>query len=150
MIVRLGNAQDIDGIESVAKAAGPADSLERLPIGPEHVGVTLYVAEFDGAVIAFIALRGLSPPAYVSGRSPLQLWRMGVLPKFHGKGIARALTGRALVHAHGGGYDVLWLQVASENTRGVAFYSKCGFVVAGTSASSGTTGSRMLVMACAF
>jgi tRNA (guanine37-N1)-methyltransferase len=63
----------------------------------------------------------------VQARRPLQLWRLYVRPEFHGHGVARTLTGRALVHAHARGHDVLWLGVDPGNARALGFYGKCGF-----------------------
>ncbi|MGH8030392.1 MAG: GNAT family N-acetyltransferase, partial [Arenimonas sp.] len=96
---------------------------------------TLYVAideaTADGPV-GFLVLREHTPPDCVQARRPLQLWRLYVRPEFHGHGVARTLTGRALVHAHARNHDVLWLGVDPGNERALGFYRKCGFRNAGS------------------
>jgi ribosomal protein S18 acetylase RimI-like enzyme len=110
--------------------------------------IAFFVAEMDATAVGFMALRAAPPPPFVPSRSPLQLWRLYVNPKFHGKGVARSLTGRALIHAHGRDHDVLWLGTEVGNARAIAFYGKCGFVVAGTANLHGNSASPDLVMTC--
>jgi len=132
----------------VAQAAGldvSADAFRRDLDNPVNA---LFVAETDATAVGFLALRPALPPAFVPSRSPLQLWRLYVHPTFQGKGVARSLAGRALIHAHGRDHDVVWLGTDAGNARAIAFYTKCGFVVAGTEQLYGGDALPDVVMTC--
>lgn len=148
MIVRPGCTQDAECLESVAQAAGlqaSADAFRRDLHDPE---IAFFVAEIDATAVGFVALRPKACPGLVPSRSPLQLWRLYIHPKFHGKGVARSLTGRALIHAHAGDHDLVWLGTQVENSRAIAFYNKCGFVVARTGYLHGDGAKAAVVMTC--
>jgi ribosomal protein S18 acetylase RimI-like enzyme len=148
MIVRSGCNEDSECLQSVAQAAGVDSSAVAFQRDLDDPAITLFVAENDSAAVGFIALRSAPSPAFIPSRSPLQLWRLYIHPKFHGKGVARSLTGRALIHAHGRDHDVLWLGTEAANARAIAFYGKCGFVVAGTENLHGDSASLNVVMTC--
>lgn len=93
----------------------------------------VYVAEVRAAVVGYIMLRTDEHPAIVEARSPLQVWRLYVLPEFHGKGVAASLMTRALDHAHLGKHDSVWLGVSEHNDRAIAFYVEQGFRALGMS-----------------
>jgi tRNA (guanine37-N1)-methyltransferase len=133
----------------VAVAAGldaTADAFARDLADP---ALTLFVAEAPTGPVGFLVLRAGAPPACVQARAPLQLWRLYLHPDFHGKGVARLLAGRALVHASARGHDVVWLGTAPGNVRAQGFYRKCGFEVAGMAVLPGQGGHHAdVVMAC--
>jgi ribosomal protein S18 acetylase RimI-like enzyme len=133
MHVRLAIADDAQALVDVATASGLATSLAEFDALRSDAATTMYVAidEDGGGPVGFLALREHAPPACVQARRPLQLWRLYVRPDFHGKGVARTLTGRALVHAHAKGHDVVWLGTDPDNARAIGFYRKCGFRNAG-------------------
>jgi len=87
----------------------------------------VYVAESAGSAVGYLMLRNDDHPHIVEARSPIQIWRLYVLPEFHGKGVAASLMSRALDHARRGEHDVVWLGVAEHNDRAIAFYGKQGF-----------------------
>src|SRR5688572_1138602 len=132
MYVRAGVPADVDDLVAVARAAGLRDTAEDFRAQLADPGIALYVADDSDTVVGFIALRNTTPPDCVQARAPLQLWRLYVAPEFHGQGVARALTGRALVHAHAKGHDVVWLGTEPGNARAIAFYGKCGFRKSGS------------------
>jgi ribosomal protein S18 acetylase RimI-like enzyme len=134
MHVRLAIPDDAQALVDVATASGLATSLAEFDALRADPATTMYVAieEDGGGPVGFLALREHAPPACVHARRPLQLWRLYVRPDFHGKGVARTLTGRALVHAHAKGNDVVWLGVDPANERALGFYRKCGFRNAGS------------------
>lgn len=133
MHVRLAVADDAHPLVAVATASGLKTSIAEFDAMLADPANTLYVAidEADGGPVGFLALRENPPPDCVQARRPLQLWRLYVRPEFHGHGVARTLTGRALVHAHARGHDVVWLGVEPDNARAIGFYRKCGFRHAG-------------------
>jgi ribosomal protein S18 acetylase RimI-like enzyme len=87
----------------------------------------VYVAELADSVVGYIMLRNDDYPKIVGARSPIQVWRLYVLPEFHGKGVAASLMSRALNYARRGKHDVVWLGVSEHNERAIAFYGKQGF-----------------------
>jgi ribosomal protein S18 acetylase RimI-like enzyme len=128
---------------SVRKAT-PSDAAALVAIGiatsPQHeMGVTcyaediarhqgsVYVAEVEASVVGYIMLREDDHPEIVEARSPIQVWRVYVLPEFHGKDVASCLMSRAFDHARRGKHDVVWLGVSEHNDRAIAFYVKQGF-----------------------
>ena len=131
MYVRAGVPADVDDLVAVARAAGLRDTADEFRRQLDDPGIALYVADDSDTVVGFLALRTTTPPECVRARAPIQLWRLYVAPEFHGQGVARALTGRALVHAHAKGHDVVWLGTEPGNARAIAFYGKCGFRRAG-------------------
>jgi ribosomal protein S18 acetylase RimI-like enzyme len=152
MHVRRGEPRDAAALHAVAAAGGLETTVEAIARDLADASVVLFVAvaDPDPEPVGFVALRAsLAPPACVRGRAPLQLWRLYLRPEFHGKGVARLLTGRALVHASAHGHDVVWLGTAPGNDRAVGFYRKCGFSVAGMAVLPGHGGGHAdVVMAC--
>ena len=129
MFIRPAEASDADALMAVARATGLQTSAgEFLGLLADPVN-TMFVAidETSGGPVGFLGLREHAPPDCVRAKRPLQLWRLYVRPEFHGHGVARTLTGRALVHAHARGHDVVWLGDDPGNERAIGFYSKCGF-----------------------
>ena len=132
VVVRAGRVDEAAALETLATAVGlhiDADAFRAQFADP---AISLYVAQEGEALVGFLALRIATAPACVHARRPLQLWRLYVVREFHGKGVARSLTGRALVHAHAAGHDVVWLGTEADNARAIAFYDKCGFRAMGT------------------
>jgi GNAT superfamily N-acetyltransferase len=103
--VRLAIAGDVAPLVAVATAS--ATSVAEFDALRADAACTMYVAidEPSGGPVGFLALREHAPPDCAQARRPLQLWRLYVRPDFHGKGVARTLTGRALVHAHARQHD---------------------------------------------
>jgi diamine N-acetyltransferase len=94
-----------------------------------HIGV-IYMADIDDIPVGFLALQREGHSA-IAAKHPLKLWQLYVMPAFHGRGIAAQLMSAALTHARTSGNDIVWLGVAEENARAVAFYLKHGFAMAG-------------------
>jgi ribosomal protein S18 acetylase RimI-like enzyme len=148
--VRLAIADDATPLVDVATASGLPTSRAEFDALLVDPAITMYVAidEPTGGPVGFLALREHAPPGCVQARRPLQLWRLYVRPDFHGRGVARTLTGRALVHAHARGHDVLWLGVDPDNERAIGFYRKCGFRNSGTACLHGDDAHADRILAC--
>jgi GNAT superfamily N-acetyltransferase len=69
---------------------------------------------------------GAAPPA-VTGPAPFELRRLYVAPRWHGRGVARALMDAAIRAARDRGARTLWLGVWERNPRAINFYLKYGF-----------------------
>lgn len=104
----------------------------------QHPG-RVQVAEHDGTIIGYVALRRAAHPAVAAGAA-LQLWQLYVAPAFHGRGVAAALMSAALEEARRDRHDGVWLGVAPSNARAVAFYRKQGFTALGLHEVGGAAG----------
>jgi len=129
---RLARSQDATALADLARALGqslrPADLEQDLAAYPDGY----YLTEIEGHVAGYLVLRDSPAPACVAAPKPLQLWKLYVHPRQHGRGVARHLMGQALLHAQRRGNDSLWLGMAPTNARAFAFYVKCGFRTVGT------------------
>jgi len=67
----------------------------------------------------------------VTGNKPIEILRLYVDSKWHGKGIGPALMDRSLQIAKDQGFQTIWLGVWELNLRAQAFYKKYGFQVVG-------------------
>jgi ribosomal protein S18 acetylase RimI-like enzyme len=81
-----------------------------------------FVAEIGGKVAGYLIVRVAPTPHCVPARNPLQVWRLYVAADHHRQGVARQLMGKAFLHAHSGGHEVVWLGLSKEKTNAIAFY----------------------------
>lgn len=86
--------------------------------------IATFVVEHEGALIAFAQCR--------RGSDDVELARLYVDGRFHGKGIAQELMDAVVAFARNAGVARLWLGVWEHNPRAIAFYEKCGFRVTGS------------------
>jgi ribosomal protein S18 acetylase RimI-like enzyme len=127
--IRPATLADASALVEV-KGAAASDAHELDPshfaeLIERHPGL-IYLAEVAGAVVGYLALLRAAHDS-VSGRNPLQLWQLYVVPEFHGSGVAALLMSMGLDHARHHGHDLIWLGVNEQNARGIAFYRKHGF-----------------------
>ena len=97
----------------------------------EDLSLVTLVGEFGGEPIAFAQVRLISAVECVSARHPSELFRLYVLSRWHGRGIAQEMMRRALATAKAAGSDRIWLAVWELNGRALSFYRKLGFEVVG-------------------
>lgn len=101
--VRPARASDAASLAAVNAAAStaPADRAEGTSgVSPSEIGPfarlleprtgLVYVAEGGGSIVGYLALQRAAHPA-VTGRSPIQLWQLYVIPAFQGSGVAAQL-----------------------------------------------------------
>jgi ribosomal protein S18 acetylase RimI-like enzyme len=103
---------------------------QRREIDDETI-VTL-IAEDDGAMIGFAQMRLGAEPPTGHEPAPVEVARFYVDRPWHGRAVARALMSAVVRTAISAGGRTLWLGVWEHNERAIAFYTKCGFRVAGT------------------
>jgi ribosomal protein S18 acetylase RimI-like enzyme len=144
---RPGEAAELAGLmeRTFRDAFGAQNRPEDLAVhvarsyGVEHQAreltdptVLTLVAEIDGALSGYAQLRDSpTPPEAVTGPRPVQLWRFYLDQAWIGRGVAQPLMKAVKQAARARGGGTLWLGVWEENPRGIAFYHKAGFVVAG-------------------
>jgi diamine N-acetyltransferase len=107
----------------LARAYGRAQQHREL-LDPNVI--TLLV-EVDGRLAAYAQLRLGKAPTWVTGESPIELWRFYVAQPWHGRGVAQALMRHVDLEAYRSGGRTLWLGVWERNERAKAFYQKIGF-----------------------
>jgi ribosomal protein S18 acetylase RimI-like enzyme len=90
------------------------------------------VAEAGPQLIGYAQLRRGDPPECVPGTDRLELSRFYVDRPWHGRGVAQALMTATVREAADRRAQTLWLGVWERNSRGIAFYRKCGFADVGT------------------
>jgi ribosomal protein S18 acetylase RimI-like enzyme len=85
----------------------------------------------DGAEVGYVQLRlgGSSPVAGLE--EPAELARIYADARWHGRGVGVALLDACVAEARSARATHLWLGVWKQNPRGIAFYEKHGFRVAG-------------------
>jgi GNAT superfamily N-acetyltransferase len=111
----------------LAATYGP--ELQRSELSDPSV-VTLLL-EVDGALAGYAMVRRNEPPACVSIRAAIELWRFYIDRPWHGRGAAQRLMAGVREIATEFGAPAIWLGVFAENSRAIAFYGKCGFEDAG-------------------
>ncbi len=94
-------------------------------------GMTTLIAEVGGVPAGFAQVSARLPPPGLSAEGGRFLSRFYLEQEWIGRGIAQPLMTAVLDAARQSGASYLWLTVWQENPRAVAFYRKCGFVVAG-------------------
>lgn len=95
--------------------------------------IATLIVEADAMLAGFAQVcRGGQVPACVTALSPVELWRFYVDRRWHGLGVAQELMAAVRRAACELGGRWLWLSVWERNPRAIAFYTKSGFVDAGT------------------
>ena len=134
-----GDAAALAAVRAAAAATLPTHAGAAVAVAPggaefeqliEQPTGRVQVAEHDGTIIGYVAMRRAAHPAVAAG-APLQLWQLYVEPAFHGRGVAAQLMAAALEQARRDRHDRVWLGVAQANARAVQFYRKHGFTALG-------------------
>ncbi len=89
------------------------------------------IAWLDGSAVGFLHLFESQADPCVQGLEPLEILRLYVDSRCHGKGVGAALMERILELARSESFSTLWLGVWENNLRAQAFYKKYGFIVKG-------------------
>ena len=134
---RLATPQDIEAVHTIHshEEVLPFLTYERMPL-EDFRGIyqalldsrSFYVWEVDGAVAGFYKASRLP------GRAShvVQLGTLAVDPRRHGQGVAQAMLEDAIARLRAEGLRRIELYAESDNTRGLRFYRKLGFVHEGT------------------
>lgn len=116
----------LDGL-SVAERA---DSWRERLAGSAAEGLSVVVAERDGAAVGFVAA-GASRDAD-AGPQTGELHSIYLAPEVVGIGLGHALHGRALADLRAGGFAEATLWVVAGNARARRFYERAGWDPDGT------------------
>lgn len=88
--------------------------------------LVFFVACVQGSVAGFVQMRQKESEPQVTGPAPVELQRLYVDARWHGRGVAKALVRQALSWASQQGYKSVWLGVGEVNFRAQRFYEKFG------------------------
>jgi len=119
-------SEDMDAYMAEAFVVGRIAAELREP------GAVYLVAEAPPTAVGFARLAAESPPACVTGPSPVRLVKLYVSADAIGSGVGAALMRASIGWARESGHTSLWLGVWEHNRRARAFYDRWGFVPAGT------------------
>ena len=89
------------------------------------------VAIAAGEVIGYYHLRVGSPDPSITGPKPIELMRLYVDARWHGKQVGHRLLQEAIDKSRHEGFRTFWLGVWEKNWRAQAFYKKWGFIEVG-------------------
>ena len=92
---------------------------------------TWIAEDADGTAIGYAQLRLGAEPEGLSLANPSELARIYTDAAWHGQGVGARLLAQVVDTARAWGSAALWLGVWKENPRGIAFYQKHGFRIAG-------------------
>lgn len=123
-----------DGVRpSVAREAHELLSPTAFDAAIADPARTLVLAEREGRLLGFAQLAFPSRHALVPHENAAELVRLYVQERATGRGIGRALLGRAEDEAVVRGASTLWLSAWAPNLRALAFYDRCGYASLGAS-----------------
>lgn len=86
-----------------------------------------YFAMLDNEVIGFLKVNTGKAQTEIQDENSLEVERIYVLKKFHGKKVGQILYNKALDIAHKIEASYIWLGVWEKNPRAINFYKKNGF-----------------------
>jgi len=89
------------------------------------------IAEVRAHLVGFVHLTAHTGHERVPFASPSELKRLYVQERFTGRGLGKALLGRAEATARASGATGIWLTAWSGNTRALGFYANQGYVELG-------------------
>lgn len=121
----FAGAMDSEGRSYVnqLRHAGRDQSYLRWAAGAASMPLTGYVWEEAGHIVGNVSLIKFAH----RGKRIYLIANVAVHPDYRRRGIARALTERAMQHAREHDADVLWLHVRADNPGAVGLYSEMGF-----------------------
>jgi len=121
----FGAANDAEDMR-VYLATSFSAELQRAELA-DNERFTWIVRDRDSNAIGYAMLRRGTRGPGVSGQTPVEVQRIYVDRRWHGRSVANALMQCCVEQALAWGADVLWLAVWEENPRAIAFYERSGF-----------------------
>ena len=117
---RERHVQDIHLIDAYFDARAFEDELASLPGDYAPPEGALLLAHYEGAAAGCVALRRIDAAA-------CEMKRMFVYPRFHGKGVGRALGEAVIREAKSRGYSVMRLDTSVRQMEAQHLYASLGF-----------------------
>ncbi|MCE7040483.1 GNAT family N-acetyltransferase [Dyadobacter sp. CY312] len=114
--------------ENMNKYLEEGFSTEKLTAELNDENVVFYFAKLDKKIIGYLKLNFGQSQTELKDDKALEIERIYVLKKFHGKKVGQLLYEKAIQIAAQKNADYVWLGVWEENPRAISFYKKNGFV----------------------
>lgn len=114
--------------ENMTKYLEESFSLEKLTVELNSKKSEFYFAVIDHNIIGYLKLNFGEAQTELKDDKALEIERIYVLQKFHGKNVGQLLYEKAIQIAKHMNVDYVWLGVWEKNTRAINFYRKNGFV----------------------
>lgn len=114
--------------ENMTKYLEESFSLEKLTVELNSKKSEFYFAVIDHNIIGYLKLNFGEAQTELKDDKALEIERIYVLQKFHGKNVGQLLYEKAIQIAKHINADYVWLGVWEKNTRAINFYRKNGFV----------------------
>jgi len=130
-ISRLTFAETFSSVntnENMTKYLEEGFSVEKLTAELSDQASQFYFALCDSQVIAYLKLNVGQSQTEIKDEKALEIERIYVLKKYHGKKVGQLLYYKAMQVAEQTRAAYVWLGVWEENPRAISFYKKNGFV----------------------
>ena len=115
--------------ENIATYVKESFSVKQLTTELNNVNSQFYVAYLNAEAVGYLKINVGDAQTETFNRNALEVHRIYVLRKYHGKNIGQLLLDEAKNIAQHTGVECIWLGVWEENHRALRFYTKNGFVV---------------------
>lgn len=128
----FGDQNDADDLRAyLARAFDP--TIQSRELSDDRMR-TWIAEDADGNAVGYVQLRFEATPPVAAVESPAELVRIYTDARLHGRGVGLSLLETCMSAARAAGASNLWLGVWKQNARGIAFYAKHGFRIAGEQA----------------
>jgi ribosomal protein S18 acetylase RimI-like enzyme len=104
-----------------------AYNLESLKMELQEPGSRNCLAFIDEELAGFVRLRESTEVEHLLGKNTIEMQRLYVMHKFHGRKVGATLMRDTLAYARSKKYEWLWLGVWEKNERAQTFYTRWGF-----------------------
>jgi ribosomal protein S18 acetylase RimI-like enzyme len=103
-------------------------SIETLSAELSNPGSGFYFVRSGNEVMGYLKLNRGSAQTERNNANSLEIERIYVLKKYHGKGLGNLLLKKAIAIGREKQDAYIWLGVWEENTKAIAFYNRNGFI----------------------
>jgi ribosomal protein S18 acetylase RimI-like enzyme len=104
-------------------------SIETLSAELNNAGSEFYFISCGNEIMGYLKLNSGNAQTENSNANSLEIERIYVLNKCHGKGLGYLLLKKAIEIGREKQHSYIWLGVWEKNTKAIAFYQKNGFAV---------------------
>ena len=115
--------------ENIANYVKENFNSEQLKNELNNANSQFYIAYSDSEAVGYLKINFGDAQTESINENALEVQRIYVLQKFHGKNIGQLLLDEVKKIAKSSGVDSVWLGVWEENHRALRFYTKNGFIV---------------------
>ena len=103
-------------------------TTEKLALEINNPESAFYFAILDNEIIAYLKLNFGNAQTEIRSPQSMEIHRIYVLKKFHGKKIGQLLLNKAIKIGQQSGVDTIWLGVWEKNHKAIQFYNNNDFI----------------------